>query len=98
MRVQENTTKTGLKFYFFNRMEQPQAKFGNLVIKSDTEVENFRQRIYNKVSTVRNYISFETTRFDMLDYDVINHDFIVFLIPLSYFVDKKETDVWGIGF
>ncbi|KAK4028155.1 hypothetical protein OUZ56_017415 [Daphnia magna] len=29
-------------------MEQPQARFGNLVIKSDTEVENFRQRIYNK--------------------------------------------------
>jgi hypothetical protein len=51
-------------------MEQPQARFGNLVIKSDTEVENFRQRIYNKVPTVGNYISFETTRFDM-DYDMI---------------------------
>ncbi len=67
-------------------MEQPQARFGNLVIKSDTEVENFRQRIYNKVSTVRNYISFATPRFDMLDYDMINNDFILFLIPLSYFV------------
>lgn len=78
-------------------MEQPQARFGNLVIKSDTEVENFRQRIYNKVPTVRNYISFETTRF-VMDYDMINHDFILLLIHLSYFVDKKETDVWGIGF
>lgn len=97
MRIQENTTKPGLKFYFFNRMEQPQARFGNLVIKSDTEVENFRQRIYNKVPTVRNYISFETTRF-VMDYDMINQDFILLLIHLSYFVDKKETDVWGISF
>ena len=55
-------------------MEQPQARFGNLVIKSDTEVENFRQRINNKVPTVRNYISFETTRFDM-DYDMILYYF-----------------------
>ena len=55
-------------------MEQPQARFGNLVIKSDTEVENFRQRIYDKVPTVRNYISFETTRFDM-DYDMILYYF-----------------------
>ena len=55
-------------------MEQPQARFGNLVIKSDTEVENFRQRIYNKVPTVGNYISFETTRFDM-DYDMILYYF-----------------------
>jgi hypothetical protein len=76
MRIQENTT--GLKFYYFTRMEQPQARFGNLVIKSDTEVENIRQRIFSKVSTVRNYISFETTRFEMLDYDMINHDFILF--------------------
>nr|CAH0102768.1 unnamed protein product [Daphnia galeata] len=28
-----------------------ESKFGNLVIKSDVEVENFRQRIYNKVKT-----------------------------------------------
>nr|CAH0101024.1 unnamed protein product [Daphnia galeata] len=34
-------------------MEQPQARFGNLVIKSDTKVENFRQRIYNKIPTTK---------------------------------------------
>jgi hypothetical protein len=40
---------------FSHRFDDVESKFGNLVIKSDVEVENFRQRIYNKVKTVSNY-------------------------------------------
>ena len=67
---------------FSHRFDDVESKFGNLVIKSDVEVENFRQRIYNKVKTVSNYKWIKHNSRD---------------ISFSPFSVKKEKYVWGIG-
>lgn len=52
-----------INFLRFYRVEDQEPRFGNLLIKPDHEVEQFRQRIIERVQTVINIIYLSITNY-----------------------------------
>lgn len=72
----------------FHRIEKEEPRFGYIAIKSDVEVEAFRQRIYSKVPSVSpimnvSFISAHTFLFNFMNF---------------YSLDKNKADVRWIRF
>ena len=67
----------------FNRIEKEDPRFGYKTIKSDVEVEAFRQRIYSKVPSVS----------PIMNVSLISADTFLFNFVNFYSLDKKKADV-----
>ena len=72
----------------FNRIEKEESRFGYIAIKSDMEVEAFRQRIYSKVPSVS----------PIMNVSLISADTFLFNFVNFYSLDKNKADVWWIRF
>ena len=74
----------GINFYLLFSIQEETPRFGDLVIKSDKEVHEFRNRIYTKIKRVI-FFRFLTVK-------------SVLKGLLLFFVVEKKGDVWRFSF